>query len=144
MSFHGPCFLLAISWILRSKKECLVVLTVFLNCFQSLILLNALYFLRSLLYFTFHQLFEYLIILTIFKFFSCIISKDWAKEQTVLLREIASNRLLVLMSLMAFITFLIKIFSFSLSLTIIHFLIWIYSLIISIMIVSRAWSDAKC
>ena len=33
MSSQGPCFLLAISWILRSKKDCLEDLTVFLKIF---------------------------------------------------------------------------------------------------------------
>ena len=35
MSFQGPHFLLVISWILRSKKVCLVDLTIFLKVFQS-------------------------------------------------------------------------------------------------------------
>ena len=34
MSFQGPCFLLAISWILMLKNNCLVVLTLLLNVFQ--------------------------------------------------------------------------------------------------------------
>ena len=33
MSFQDPCFLLVISWILRSKKDYLVALTVFLKIF---------------------------------------------------------------------------------------------------------------
>ena len=33
MSSQGPCFLLAISWILASKNNCLVVLTLLLNFF---------------------------------------------------------------------------------------------------------------
>ena len=35
MSSQGPYFLLVISWILRSKKNCLVALTIFLKIFQS-------------------------------------------------------------------------------------------------------------
>ena len=49
MSSNGSHFLLAISWILRSKKECLVDLTIFLNCFQFSIHLDDLYFSKSLL-----------------------------------------------------------------------------------------------
>lgn len=49
ISFQGLCFLLEISWILRSKKEYLVFLIVLLNCFQSFNLLEVLYMLRSLL-----------------------------------------------------------------------------------------------
>jgi len=137
-------FLLAISWILRLKKECLVDLTIFFNYFQSSIYLDNLYFSRSLLQFTSHQLFECLVILMIFEFFSYMISKDQAKEQTVLSREMASNRLLVLISLMAFITLLTKIFSFLLLLIIVHFLVWMYSLMIGMVIVSEVWSNAKC
>jgi len=37
ISFYGLQFLLVISWIFRLKKEHLVFLAVFLNCFQSLI-----------------------------------------------------------------------------------------------------------
>ena len=42
ISFHGPRLLLAISWILSSKKVRLVSLTVFLNAFQFLRFLAAL------------------------------------------------------------------------------------------------------
>ena len=49
MSSYGSHFLLVIFWILRSKKEYLVHLTVFLNYFQFSICLDDLYFLRFLL-----------------------------------------------------------------------------------------------
>ena len=42
MSFQGLCFLFKISWILRSKKDHLVVLTIFLKIFQSSRLLDVL------------------------------------------------------------------------------------------------------
>ena len=48
MSSHSLQFLLAISWIFRSKELCFVFLTVLLNHFQSLIHLDCLYFSRSL------------------------------------------------------------------------------------------------
>jgi len=92
MSSHGPHFLLVIFWILRSKKRCLVHLTVFLNCFQFLICLDNLYFSRSLLQFISHQLFECLVMLTLFKFFSNILSKEQTKEQTMFLKETTLNK----------------------------------------------------
>ena len=42
MSFQGPQFLLAISYIFKSKKLYFVFLTILLNYFQSLILLVCL------------------------------------------------------------------------------------------------------
>jgi len=54
MSFHSPPFLFEISWIFWSKNNYFVLLTVFLNCFQSSNLLVDLYFSRSLLQFRFH------------------------------------------------------------------------------------------
>ena len=54
ISSQGPCFLLAISWILRSKKDRFVFLTVFWKVFQSSIFFKALYFARSLLHLSSH------------------------------------------------------------------------------------------
>ena len=68
MSSHGPCFLLAISLILRSKNILLVLFTVLQKDFQSSRLFNTLYFLRSLLQLLSHQLLECLIILVHFVF----------------------------------------------------------------------------
>ena len=42
ISSQGPYFLFKISWILRSKKDCMVVLTFFPKIFQSSRLLNVL------------------------------------------------------------------------------------------------------
>ena len=58
ISSQGLYFLLEISWILRLKKECLVFLTILLNCFQSSNFLEVLYILRSLLQLVSHQLLE--------------------------------------------------------------------------------------
>ena len=82
--------------------------------------------------------------LTIFEFFSHILSKEQVKEQTMFSREITLNKSLVLISLIALITSLTKIFSSLLFLIIICFFIWICSLMIRMVIVSRAWSDTKC
>jgi len=119
MSSHGPCFLLAISWIFRSKNACLVFLTVFLNCFQSLIYFVTLYFSRSLLQLAFHQLLDCLVILTIFEFSSIV----WASDQIMSSRESIFDKLLVLISLKALINSVIKFFSSLLSLMIVHFLV---------------------
>ena len=58
-------------------------------------------------------------------------------------RESISEILLVLISLMALINSATKIFSFSLSLIILYFLVWICSLKIGIVTISRAWSETR-
>jgi len=80
MRSHGPPFLFVISWIFWSKNEHFVLLTIFLNCFQSSKLLVNLYFSRSLLQFKSHQLFEYMVILTIFEFLFYISSMVLASK----------------------------------------------------------------
>ena len=64
MSFQGPRLLLAISWILRSKKNLLVSLTIFLKLFQSSSFLDALYLSRDWLHSLFHHFLECFVILT--------------------------------------------------------------------------------
>ena len=82
ISSQDPCFLLAISQILRSKKALLVFLTVFQKVFQSSIFFEDLYFARSLLQSLFHQLFECFVLLTIFEFFIYSDSTMLAKSVT--------------------------------------------------------------
>ena len=82
ISSQGLYFLLAISWILRSKKALFVFLTVFWKAFQSSIFFKDLYFARSLLQLSFHQLFEYFVMLTIFEFFIHADSTMLAKSVT--------------------------------------------------------------
>ena len=84
ISFQELCFFLAISWILRSKKDYFLFLTVFWKVFQSLIFFKALYFARFLLYLLFHQLFACFVILTIFEFFVQILFMMLAKLLTTL------------------------------------------------------------
>jgi len=64
MSFQGSRLLLAISWILRLKKNLLVSLTVFLKLFQSSSFLDVLYLFRDWLHSLFHYFLECFVILT--------------------------------------------------------------------------------
>ena len=65
MSSQGPWLLLATFWILVSKKALLVVLTIFLNNFQSSRHLNSQYMLRDRLQSLFYHILEYFVILTL-------------------------------------------------------------------------------
>ena len=65
MSSQGSWLLLATSWILVSKKALLVVLTIFLNDFQSLRHLDSQYMLRDRLQSSFHYILECFVILTL-------------------------------------------------------------------------------
>ena len=84
ISSQGLCFLLAISWILRSKKNLFIFLIVFQKVFQSSIFFEDLYFARSLLQLLFHQLFAYFVILMIFEFLIYALSMMLAKSLTTL------------------------------------------------------------
>ena len=85
-----------------------------------------------------------MVILTIFKFSSYILSIKQTRVRTIFSRDSTSNKSLVSIDLIVLMRLLIKTFSSSLFLTIIHFLVWICSLTIKIVIVSRAWSKMKC
>ena len=93
MSSHERCFLFAISWILKSKNDCFVFLIVIQKAFQSSILFDNLYFSRSQLQFSSHQLFECLMILTIFEFFIQLLSTMLANLLTIFLKWGISNKL---------------------------------------------------
>ena len=93
MSSHERCFLFAISWILKSKNDCFVFLIVIQKAFQSSILFDNLYFSRSRLQFSSHQLFECLMILTIFEFFIQLLSTMLANLLTIFLKWGISNKL---------------------------------------------------
>ena len=75
MSSQGPQLLLATSWILVSKKALLVVLTIFLNNFQSSRHLDSQYILRDRLQSLFHHILECFVILTLLAlaFQACLI-----------------------------------------------------------------------
>ena len=135
MSFQGLHFLFAISWILRSKNCHFIFLTILWNCFQSSKLLDNLYFSKSLLQLLFHQLLEYLMMLTTFKFFSQETSTMEAKSLTALLRLAMSIMLEMLIFLMELIRSLMNVNSSSLFLMIEHLLEIMCSSIIGMMIV---------
>jgi len=144
MSFQGLLSLLEISRIFLSKKNYLVFLTVFLNCFQSSILLVDLYFSRCQLQLLSHQLLECLVILTTFKFSFHILFMEWVRVRTGFLSKLTFNRSLILIELIDLMSSSMNIFSSSLSLTIICFLVWICSLTIGMVTVKGAWSDIRC
>ena len=144
MSFKGPLSLLEISRIFSSKKDCLVFLTIFLNCFQLSMLWVNLYFLRYWLQLLSHQLLECLVILMIFKFSSHILFMEQARVSTAFLSKMMFNRSLVLIELIDLMSSLMSIFSSSLSLIIICFLVWIYSSTIGMVTVRGIWSDIRC
>ena len=95
ISSQRPCLLLEISWILRSKYEYFVFLIVFLNCFQSSMLLVNLYSSRSLLQLMSHQLLKYFVMLTDFKFFTHILSIKSARLRTTFSSHSTLDRLLI-------------------------------------------------
>ena len=143
ISFQGPCFLLEISWILRLKKECLVFLTILLNCFQYFNLLEVLYMLRSLLQLASHQLLECTVILMTFEFLAQILSKELVNSLMVLSRRVISPMSDMLILLSDSVSFLMKVCSLSLLLTIECFLVWIYSSTIGITTVRGMWSEVS-
>ena len=59
MSSHGPRLLLTISWILLSKKDHFVALTLFLKTFQFSQLLYDWYVFKALLHSLFHRLLDH-------------------------------------------------------------------------------------
>ena len=141
MRAHGPQPLLVISWIFRSKSIHFVFLTIFLNCLQSLIYFEDLYFSRSLLQFKSHQLLECLVILTVFEYWAYKLSIVWVMVWTELLNETISKMLDVLISWIWLISSLMNFFSSLLSLTSECFLVWICFLNIGIQIVRGVWSE---
>ena len=124
ISSQGLHFLLEISWILRLKKECLVFLTILLNCFQSSNFLEVLYMLRSLLQLVSHQLLECTVILTTFEFLAQILSKELVNSLTMLSRWAMLPMSDVLMLLSDSVSSLMKVCSLLLSLMIERFLVW--------------------
>ena len=121
--------MLAISWIFWLKKLCLVFSTVLLKSFQSLIHLEILYFYRSLWQFSFHHALECFVILIIFEYLCYILSVLLAKVCIIFSRTSLLGIFSVLSLLMAPISSAMNLSSSLLFLTIIHFLVWIYSLV---------------
>ena len=121
--------MLVISWIFWLKKLCLVFLTVLLKSFQSLIHLEILYSYRSLWQFSSHHALECCVILIIFEYLCYILSVSLAKVCIIFSRTSLLGIFSVLSLLMAPISSAMNLSSSLLFLTIIHFLVWIYSLV---------------
>ena len=127
MSSQGPCFLLAISWILRSKKNYLDDLTLLLNSFQLSRLLVDLWLLNARLHSLFHQLLKRFVILTCFEFILHVFSRLDAKELVVSSSLLLSDRLETLMFLIIYETSLIKFSSSLLFFTMENFDVMMFS-----------------
>ena len=123
ISSQGLLLLLEISWIFWSKKDYLIFLTVFLNCFQSSIYLVDLYFSSLHLQLLSHQLLECLVILMIFDFSSHIFSIEQVRLRTTFSSNFTLDISLVLTELIVLTRFSIKDLSSLLSLIIVCFLI---------------------
>ena len=143
MSSQGPCFLLAISWILWSKKAFFVSLTIFQKVFQSLIFFKDLYLARSLLQSLFYQLLECFIMLMIFEFFihtnSVILAKSvmtfshWYFPKMFDVSNFAKDA----------ITFLMNKSSSSLFLIIVLFWRSIFILVMEMVIINSTWLEMR-
>ena len=75
---------------------------------------------------------------------SHILFIEWVRVRTIFSSNSTSNRLLALIELIVLMILLTKVFSLSLSLTIIHFLVWKCSLMIGMVIIRGVWSDVRC
>ena len=116
--FWNSLVLFDVSWIFWLKNECLVHLTIFLNCFQSARLQVDLYFSKFLLQLKSYQLFKCFEILMILKFLSQVHLTVLANNSITFSRAIVSDRLEVSMDEISLIKSLINNFSFSLLLVI--------------------------
>ena len=143
MSSQWLHFLLAISWILRLKKDLFVFLTVFQKVFQSSIFFEDLYFAKSLLQLSFHQLFTCLVILTIFEFLVHALSTMLAKSLTTLSNLGISEMLDMFNFVNDAITSLMNNSSSSLFFVIVLLQRLIFSLEIGIVIDKGTWSEVR-
>lgn len=121
-----------------------MILTFFLNYFQSSRLLVNLYLSRSLLQLESYQLFEYLVMLTVFEFLSHIFSMAFMNKKTTFSSDSISDKLLVSIILIALIKSEINDFSSLLPLIIEYFLLGTCSSTIRIVMVRGALSEDSC
>ena len=138
MSSQGLQFFSAISWILVSKKICLVFLMILLKFLQSLTCFETLYFSSFLWCSLFYHDFEYFVILTIFEYLNQILLVFSVNSCTVCSRVFLLEMCSMFSPLIASMSSAIKFFSCLLFLTIIYFLVWICSSIIAMSTVSGA------
>ena len=134
MSSHGPRLLLTISWILLSKKDCFVALTLFLKTFQFFWLLKDQYVFKVLLHSSFHWLLNH------FEFAFQVRSIVEASDVVVSsgLKELTKSS--ALMVLIAHVTSPINLNSSSLFFTMENLNESMYYLAMSIVMISSAWS----
>jgi len=128
-----------IFWILLSKKNHFVLLTILLNFFQSRLDLDVLYTIKSLLHSLFYHTLKYLVILTHLEYLFQRLSKMDANSCTTLLSDSLSEISVILMLPISFLSLLIKLSSSLLFLMIVQYLSWMNSLLIMISIIKRAW-----
>ena len=99
------------------------------------------YISKYLWQFSFHYDFKYLVILTIFACLHQVLSVLFANSCTMYLRSSLLLIWLVLSLLIDSMTLATKLISLLLFLTIVYFLVWIFSAKIEYFTVRRAWSD---
>jgi len=116
---HNLLFFDMIFWILLSKKDHFVLLTILLNFFQSRLELDILYTIKSLLYSSFYYALEYLVILTYLEYLFQRLSKIDTNSCTTLLSDSLTSLTVMLMLPISFLSLLIKISSSSLFLIIV-------------------------
>jgi len=143
MSSHGPCFLFAISQILRLKNTHLVFFTVLWKDFQSSRLSDLLYFSKSLLQFSFHQLFECFMTLIIFEFFAHALSTLLVKSLMIFSKWSISDKFDMSRFLIDAITSWMNCSSLLLSLMIDLFLELMFFSTIGIVIVRSTWLEVR-
>ena len=136
--FQGLLFLDAISWIFLSKNDFFVLLTVSLNIFQSKLDLDEQYMFSFLLYSLFHYALKHLVILTHLEYLFQRFSEIAMNSCTILSSNSLSGMLVVLMLPTMFLISLIKPFSSTLFLIMVHHLSWINSLLMMMLTVKEA------
>ena len=144
ISSQGPQLLLATSWILISKNNLLVDLTIFLNDFQSLIFLNSLYLLRDQLQSSFHHFLECFVMLT----FLAFVFQAWsildASELTTCSKDSWFDRIKVLRNLKITTTSLMNASSSLLFFGKESLEDWMNSSAMGIVTVKGMWSKVRC
>ena len=141
ISSHGPCLLLVISWILISKKDRFVDLTLFLKTFQFSQLLNNQYVIKALLHSSFHQLLDHFVILIRLEFAFQAQSKVKASDIVVSSSLKELTKLSALMLLIAHATSSMNLDSSSLFFAMENLNKSIYSSAMPIMTINGVWSE---
>ena len=143
ISSQGPWLLLATSWILMSKNNLLVDLTILLNSFQSSRFLDSLYLLREWLQSSFHNFLECFVILT----FLAFVFQAWSifdtSKLTTCSKDSWFNRVEVSRDLKMAMTSLTNVSSSSLFFSSENLDDWTNSSLIGIVIVRGVWSKVR-